>query len=53
MFSLFNFSLLFSRQITTRRPGKRLYVRTVKHVSLNEEDAVDRYKWRNVIKEAR
>jgi len=36
-----------------RRPGKRLYVRTVKHVKLNKEDAMDRCKWRKMIKEAR
>jgi len=35
-----------------RRPGKRLYVRTVKHV-MNKADAMDRCKWRKMIKEAR
>ena len=35
-----------------RRPGKRLYMRTVKHISWIE-DAMDRCKWRKVIKEAR
>ena len=38
-----------------RGPGKRLSETTVKLVSrkLNKEDAVDRCKWRKVIKEVR
>ena len=36
-----------------RGPGKRLFERTVKARKLNKEDAVDRCKWRKVIKEVR
>jgi len=35
-----------------RVPGKRLFERTVKH-KLSKKDAMDRCKWRKVIKEVR
>jgi len=35
-----------------RGPGERLSKRTVKHI-LNKEDAMDRSKWRKLIKDVR
>ena len=35
----------------TGPPGERLWKKTVKHINLNKEDAIDRSRWRKLIKD--
>ena len=41
------------QEVDQRGPGEMLSERTVKHIVLNEEDAMDRSKWRKMIKDVR
>ena len=47
------FSLIFNREGDQWEPREMLCKRTVKHVNLNKEDAVDRSRWRKMIKDVR